>query len=402
MEIDDGGGGQLEACEGESRPPETGAEELGPPETGAAKAGAPQTAAGVAGALEARSGEAAAPGTLAKEASRLLQELGYAGSLCREDAPVLPCALGAACQDFTSLCVWLVSELRAASSFGENVTPTEGPEDAETFQLEMSGVLSELHCPYPPLTTGEVTARLTDPHNCLLLLVFLGTELQAARILDSRRAPAPDPGGPAKEALQELQRVRGALGLAEPALDTPVAEYMRQIETKVRDVSAAVPEAQKSPPLLKTPLLAAQWDALADLQRSLRWEYECRMRMLVTRFDVTVQSFHWSERAKEKGSAMQEALWPLRRSLTTDSGVSLSHLLAAREDDSRILHTCNAAFCQRTGSAINKVLMVGTVPDRGGRPNEIEPPMPTWEKRREGGGRGGQPRWGRRSKRRKN
>lgn len=36
--------------------------------------------------------------------------------------------------------------------------------------------------------------------------------------------------------------------------------------------------------------------------------------------------------------------------------------------------------------------MKGRVPDRGGRPTEIEPPppeMPSWQKRTESGGRGG-------------
>ncbi|TFJ99433.1 kinesin-like protein KIFC2 [Platysternon megacephalum] len=44
-------------------------------------------------------------------------------------------------------------------------------------------------------------------------------------------------------------------------------------------------------------------------------------------------------------------------------------------------------------------VLMGSVPDRGGRPNELEPPMPTWEKRREG--EGGQQRWGRRGKKKK-
>ncbi|CAH2314198.1 FAM98C isoform X2 [Pelobates cultripes] len=130
------------------------------------------------------------------------------------------------------------------------------------------------------------------------------------------------------------------------------------------------------------------------------------MRMLFTRFDVTVQSFHWSERAKaliiehkEKGRAMQDVLGPLRKSLHTESFITLSHLLAAREKDSQIVQTCNATFCQNTRSTIHKVLMVGNVPDRGGRPNEIEPPMPIWEKRREGGG--GQRNWGKSNKKRK-
>ncbi len=45
-----------------------------------------------------------------------------------------------------------------------------GPSEAEGFQLEMSGLLAELFCPYPALITGEVTKRLLNANNCLLLL----------------------------------------------------------------------------------------------------------------------------------------------------------------------------------------------------------------------------------------
>lgn len=41
-------------------------------------------------------------------------------------------------------------------------------------------------------------------------------------------------------------------------------------------------------------------------------------------------------------------------------------------------------------SSVSVKVLMGSVPDRGGRPGEIEAPMPMWEGRREGGrGRGG-------------
>ncbi|PIN97921.1 hypothetical protein AB205_0108050 [Aquarana catesbeiana] len=97
---------------------------------------------------------------------------------------------------------------------------------------------------------------------------------------------------------------------------------------------------------------------------------------------------------------MDDVFWPIRKSLVAESFITVAHLLAAREDYSRVVHTCNAAFCQKTRSSIQKVLMTGNVPDRGGRPNEIEPPMPSWGERKEGGG--GRQKWGKRNKKRKN
>ncbi|MGH0140029.1 UNVERIFIED_CONTAM: hypothetical protein FKN15_010010 [Acipenser sinensis] len=49
---------------------------------------------------------------------------------------------------------------------------------------------------------------------------------------------------------------------------------------------------------------------------------------------------------------------------------------------------------------IQNTVLMGSVPDRGGRPGEIEPPMPSWEGRREGGHQQHhhQRRWGRKRK----
>lgn len=45
-----------------------------------------------------------------------------------------------------------------------------GPSEAEGFQLEVSGLLSELACPISVLTSGDVSQRLLNKTNCCLLL----------------------------------------------------------------------------------------------------------------------------------------------------------------------------------------------------------------------------------------
>lgn len=45
-----------------------------------------------------------------------------------------------------------------------------GSGEAESFQLEMSGLLSELSCPYYVLSSGDVTQRFLNRTDCLLLL----------------------------------------------------------------------------------------------------------------------------------------------------------------------------------------------------------------------------------------
>ncbi|XP_015274529.1 PREDICTED: protein FAM98C, partial [Gekko japonicus] len=276
-----------------------------------------------------------------------------------------------------------------------------GPEEAETFQIEMSGLLGELRCPYPSLTTGDVTSRLHTPENCLQLLYFLSSELLAARLQARKSPPSPERKNRSQEAVRELQGICRALGMPEADPSCPVPQLMADIEAKISGLLSTMPPEQMTP-LLKTPLTSEEWKTLEKIHGALRTEYQCRRCMIITRFDVTIESFHWSERAKDRGAAMSKAFRPLRQSLQRESQISLAHLLAARDDLSCITKTSSGASRDKTSCAINKVLMTGSVPDRGGRPNEIEPPMPVWEKRREGGGDGGgHQRWGKRGKKKK-
>ncbi|XP_062996292.1 protein FAM98C [Elgaria multicarinata webbii] len=306
---------------------------------------------------------------------------------------------GVSSPQFTALCSWLVSELRTFCPLEEDVNPTRGPEDAETFQIEVNGLLSELFCPYPSLTTGDLRSRLSTPENCLQLLYFLSSELLAARLQARKKPSSPEQGHRAGEAMSELQLICQSLGMPEPDPSCSIRQLMADVESKISEVlSTLPPEHQQMAPLLKVPPTSAEWEALKGIQEALCSEYQCRKHMMITRFDVTVASFHWSERAKDRTTAMAEAFKPLRQSFSGDSQVTLAQLLAAREDFSRIIKTSSGSSRDKTSCSINKVLMTGGVPDRGGRPNEIEAPMPTWEKRREGGG---QQRWGKRGKKKK-
>lgn len=57
-------------------------------------------------------------------------------------------------------------------------------------------------------------------------------------------------------------------------------------------------------------------------------------------------------------------------------------------------------FLLSNSSLIISQVLMGSVPDRGGRPNELEAPMPSWQSRREDGGgrKAGRQCWGRKKK----
>ncbi|XP_031408041.1 protein FAM98B-like [Meleagris gallopavo] len=94
----------------------------------------------------------------------------YKGPLLDDGALAQAVSRGANSPEFTKLCAWLVSELRLFCKLEENVQATNSPNEAEEFQLEVSGLLAEMNCPYTSLTTGDVTKRLLNQKNCLLLL----------------------------------------------------------------------------------------------------------------------------------------------------------------------------------------------------------------------------------------
>ena len=132
-------------------------------------------------------------------------------------------------------------------------------------------------------------------------------------------------------------------------------------------------------------------------QKQLDSEYDLRRQMLLTRFDVTIQSFQWSDKLKGKEDKISARYTEKRKKLDTmltgGKATDLVALLAARDDLAIIEKTSSANVRKNTQTSIQKHVM-GRVPDRGGRAYEHAPPppeMPSWQQQRSsgGGGRGG-------------
>ncbi|XP_036886657.1 protein FAM98C isoform X2 [Sturnira hondurensis] len=297
-------------------------------------------------------------------------------------------ALGPSCPDFRALCVRLAAELATLGVLereegAEALSAGEGSRAEEEFLRQLAGLLQELHCPDRALCGGDSATALREPGACLRLLRFLCTELQASLLLCMRPRRDPSPGEPppggegAEEGagmVQELVLTLQALGLPRPTLGTLASRLLRDIHAK---------------------------EALESLCQSLRGQYCCRRCLLLKRLDLTTSAFHWSDRAKAQREAIKSVLIPIRKTLTPETDVSVAHVLAARADLSRLVPATSKSARQGTCCAINKVLM-GNMPDRGGRPNELEAPMPSWQSRREaGGGRKAGRQYGGRKKKKK-
>uniref|UniRef100_A0ACB8G4U1 Protein fam98b n=1 Tax=Sphaerodactylus townsendi TaxID=933632 RepID=A0ACB8G4U1_9SAUR len=306
----------------------------------------------------------------------------YKGPLLDEDALNKAAESGLASEDFCELCIWLSSQIQSLCGLEEGLSSTADGKDVESLQLEMSGFLKELACPYSTLISGEIKDRLKKKEDCLKVLLFMSTELQALQVLHFKQRKG-SRLAKNNEIHQELQMICDALGLPKSS-DIPA--LLSNAEAKVKDVLSKIPNRCVGKPLFKTPLNTDQTERLEKINDALCSEYECRRRMLMKRLDVTIQSFGWSDRAKAKTDDIARIYQPKRYGLAPKATISLAHLLAAREDLSKITRTSSGITREKTVCAINRVLM-GRVPDRGGRPTEIEPPppeMPPWQKRQDG------------------
>ncbi|XP_028847849.1 protein FAM98B [Denticeps clupeoides] len=310
-----------------------------------------------------------------------LDQVGYDGPL-RDEASLCGAAdVGLSSPHFASLCDWLTARL-------QRVLYGDGGEQ----QLEVGALLDALCCPFPGFASMVTEGRLKTRKDHLKLLLFLVSELQAAHIVHSKTAP-----GGAEElkdaAAPDIQAICRTLNLSRDDRNDP--DIFSVIQNRVKELVQDLPHDHVGNPVLKRTLTQEQWAQLEKVNGVLSAEYQCRRRMLIKRLDVTVQSFGWSDRAKQRVDTMARAYQPKRRSLTLKSSISLAHLLAAREDICHVVKTSSGSSREKTACALNKVRM-GRVPDRGGRPSEIEAPppeMPPWQKRQDGGGGGGRGGW---------
>ncbi|PSC73625.1 FAM98A [Micractinium conductrix] len=149
-------------------------------------------------------------------------------------------------------------------------------------------------------------------------------------------------------------------------------------------------------PLLPAGLLGGEQMAkLSEVDAALRYEYALRRRMLIERVNVTLQSFLWSPRLEQKGTKAEAAAVAeaAAKHMPADPQVQTQDVFTATLAD--LLAILEKATSGETGiTASVKSVLIGKVPDRGGRPEgrRREAEMPEWTARRVthgGSGRGG-------------
>ncbi|XP_051158343.1 protein FAM98A [Leptopilina boulardi] len=336
---------------------------------------------------------------MVQEMLQILQDFGYTGPLLNYGKFSEAVDIGPKSVQFTELVAWLAEKIVLLSKLDESVHPTTSPDDASSFLLELSSFLKEIGCINQQLMTGNVNQRLANKEQRLFLLDYLLSELMTATLLESKK--------PVEEHMEvtisetstakNLKNILVMLRFQKPPDNISAEILFNKVATKLQEVKAQVPPQLLSKPIFVGKLSNNQWQKLKELQSELQSEYTIRRELLLKRLDVTVQSFLWSDRLKSKENEVMTCFKSKRDAMLREPGVSIAQLLAAREDIAILEKTSNASVRKNTRSQVNKVI-IGAVPDRGGRPYEQEPPppeMPPWQKDRAGGqnfggGRGGQ------------
>lgn len=331
-----------------------------------------------------------------------LNALNYQGKCLQNDELCRALEGGTRSEEFREVVAWLAQELHILRKTDESVS--KDCTDPSEFAMELSAMLKEIGCPYTRFVTGPLSERFETKEDRLQLIDFLITELMAIKMLLRLKPVEQSYIIPKSETntAKALESLTKDLGLGKPPENVTPKAFFDKLNFKLEERLRSAKPGVVSEPLLKTnkPLTDAQWQKLQEIHEDLDKEYNLRRQVLLTRLEVTVQSFQWSDKMKTRENEIVERFQKKLKEMEDfkygGENTDIVALLAARSDLAIIEKTSSANVRKNTASKIQKHV-IGSVPDRGGRAHEHAPPppeMPSWQQQRAsgpagGGGRGG-------------
>ncbi|XP_054708444.1 protein FAM98A-like [Uloborus diversus] len=287
---------------------------------------------------------------------------------------------------FVDVVQWLTSQLVLFCQLESHVSPVSGAEDLIGFLVEVSSLLKEMCCPIKCLTRGQVTDRLDSSDNKLFLILYLSAELQAAKMLalkKPKKQPAMKIELAESKTAKDLKQTLIALHFRKPPDSITTQQLFTELQKKLKMICGTrMPKDIVGDLLFSGSLTEKQWFQLEHLYQELYKEYRTRRTLLLTRLDVTIQSFFWADRLKNKSEETMNVYGKKKSQIAVEPSVNISDILASTLDLATIEKTSSASVRKNTKSSVTKVI-IGAVPDRGGRPEEQQPPppeVPSWQK----------------------
>lgn len=313
-----------------------------------------------------------------------------------------------------------MADIGAAISFVLDDLAVDGTHRFTTEDLKAAAVSAELlsTCSlladrlrfyHPKVQKAKEGATLSEIYNCVealspmfrvesldgdmgsfRLLHFLCTQLQSARLTahnvegDSRRAAAGKKG----KIIFQLDKICKDMQVL-PEVENPnEVDVINAVRAKLTQVLNGIPkDLLSNPPKAlgeKISLKNDQKEMMEKIADAYHADFLLRRQMLIKRLDVTIQSFLWGEQAQGKEGEIVAAIQAQRKHLQAEpTRYSYSD---AQEAPLSLLHEHSKRVTDQSGKSLVKTVIIGSVPDRGGRANEMRP------KARDmgfGGGRGG-------------
>ncbi|TRY56293.1 hypothetical protein DNTS_002309 [Danionella cerebrum] len=266
----------------------------------------------------------------------LIKAIGYKSKECLNECKCdeLPCPL----------LTWLLSEIRANCPHVPGVMPFSSLYNHDPARKgagvvlvgELRELLKEMSCPQNVLLSEELNplllSRVTD---------YLVSELMATQMLRYKESHSEDDGKECESKAKEQRIWTSVVSCDEECQENSQVE---------KDES--IPKVQKE---------------MAKLFQILGLQASSLMSDACAEVETRLASLPNAE--------MPDAL--LKTRLNSEQWEKVDELNRA---------LCKDYECRRQMMVKRFHVLMGSVPDRGGRPGEIEPPMPSFTSRRDGGG----------------
>jgi protein FAM98B len=99
-----------------------------------------------------------------------------------------------------------------------------------------------------------------------------------------------------------------------------------------------LPKNYLGSPLLNAILDESQWEKLIQINQMLSDDFQMRRELLLTRLDVTIQSFKWAERLKKNNTEIATIYQQKRKEFSIRQNVKIYYILAARDGRLKLIH----------------------------------------------------------------
>ncbi|GMH36102.1 LOW QUALITY PROTEIN: hypothetical protein BSKO_03970 [Bryopsis sp. KO-2023] len=242
----------------------------------------------------------------------------------------------------------------------------------DNLDAALSGLLNALDPSEKTSVRLEVMERLTSFLQSARLLEFK-KEKERKRKLAENGAHTKNLVGPADEdplAVSDALRALGAVAGAKKGEHEKAVDLLTLVESFVGTLTSKLPRDFFSPVIKSGSLDGEQMDTLGEIHEHLTKQYTMQRRVLIERAVVTLQSFLWSKRLEEKGTVkeVEKIVADGRAAMLPSPQVSVSSLFTTTYGDVAAVAQKATSGSEGKFEASVKSVIIGKVPDRGGRP----------------------------------